>query len=130
MANKTIVVTLSLFVALSLSADETGRSCSTQETEKSELVAAQSSTKPSDVPIDRVSFYEVGLVCTAAPKIGCGTMVRPALLSLAENSRVLAQRSGNAARDCVAAATHVDSTSLYALRDVMDLGYQPLASEE
>lgn len=35
-----------------------------------------------------ISFYEVPLVCGAAPKIGCGSRAKPALLQLEKNSAV------------------------------------------
>lgn len=73
-------------------ADGTKRSCSKEEMEKcrraAEEAAAMESKKPSDVAADRVSFYEVGLVCKAAPKIGCGSRAKPVLVSLTANSRV------------------------------------------
>lgn len=39
---------------------------------------------------DRVSFYEVPLVCPAAPQIGCGSASKPLLLSL-EHSGVVSE---------------------------------------
>ncbi|HMC21584.1 MAG TPA: cation transporter [Thermoanaerobaculia bacterium] len=42
----------------------------------------------SQVDSQRVTFYEVGLVCTAAPKIGCGSRSKPVLLSLIGDRRV------------------------------------------
>ena len=89
-----IAFAVSLIFALSLSADDAKRSCSKEEMEKCKRAAAEAaamkSTKPSDVAVDRVSFYQVGLVCTAAPKIGCGSRAKPALLALVANSRVAA----------------------------------------
>lgn len=105
--SQSIAFTLSLIIALSAgaafagggdsqatNADGTKRSCSKEEMEKckraAEEAAAMKSIKPSDVAADRVSFYEVGLVCKAAPKIGCGSRAKPVLLSLTANSRVTA----------------------------------------
>ena len=42
----------------------------------------------SQVDPQRVTFYEVGLVCGAAPKIGCGSRSKPVLLSLISDRRV------------------------------------------
>ena len=100
-----IALTVSLVIALSAGSafagggdsqatnpDGTKRSCSKEEMEKrkraAEEAAAMKSTKPSDVAADRISFYNVGLVCKAAPKIGCGSRAKPVLLSLIQNSRV------------------------------------------
>ena len=42
----------------------------------------------TDVPPERLDFFEVSLVCPAAPKIGCGGRARPALLALLGDRRV------------------------------------------
>ncbi len=47
-----------------------------------------SAIKPNQIQTDRITFYEVGLVCPAAPKIGCGSRSKPILKSLAADSRV------------------------------------------
>ena len=39
-------------------------------------------TSKTNIPPDRVSFYEVPLVCPAAPGIGCGSRSKPILLQL------------------------------------------------
>ncbi|GAC1395015.1 MAG: hypothetical protein NVSMB68_11850 [Thermoanaerobaculia bacterium] len=44
--------------------------------------------RTSDVTVDSVSFYEVGLVCKAAPKIGCGSKAKPVLLTLSAHPRI------------------------------------------
>src|SRR5579862_3119871 len=46
----------------------------------------QNGTKPSDPK--RLSFYEVPLVCPAAPHIGCGSASKPLLLGLERNKTV------------------------------------------
>lgn len=43
---------------------------------------------PATVDVARVSFYEVGLVCPAAPKIGCGSRAKPVLLTLGADARI------------------------------------------
>jgi len=35
-----------------------------------------------------ISFYEVPLVCGAAPEIGCGSRAKPVLLEMEKNSAV------------------------------------------
>jgi len=45
-------------------------------------VSGASLVQRSQVNSERVTFYEVGLVCGAAPKIGCGSRSKPVLLSL------------------------------------------------
>jgi copper chaperone CopZ len=52
------------------------------------VAAAPSAIKPNQIQADRVTFYEVGLVCPAAPKIGCGSRSKPILKSLAADPRV------------------------------------------
>lgn len=42
-----------------------------------------------DVPPEGLDFFEVALVCPAAPKIGCGSRARPALLALVGDRRVI-----------------------------------------
>jgi len=37
---------------------------------------------------ERISFYEVPLVCGAAPDIGCGSRAKPALLEMEKNSAI------------------------------------------
>ena len=49
---------------------------------------ARAHKKTTDVPIARVTFYEVGLVCKAAPKIGCGSRAKPILVMLGADSRI------------------------------------------
>jgi mercuric transport protein len=51
-------------------------------------VATASLVQRSQVDPERVTFYEVGLVCGAAPKIGCGSRSKPVLLSLIGDARV------------------------------------------
>lgn len=76
----------------SVSSQDGKKHCSKAEMEKckrAEAEAAASMTpEPSTVPASRVSFFEVGLVCKAAPKIGCGSKAKPVLLVLSANSRV------------------------------------------
>ena len=40
------------------------------------------------IPPERVTFYQVDLVCPAAPKIACGSRAKPVLLGLVADSRV------------------------------------------
>lgn len=42
----------------------------------------------ADVRAEQLDFFEVALVCPAAPKIGCGSRARPALLALLADRRV------------------------------------------
>jgi hypothetical protein len=67
-------------------------SCSKEEMEKCKRAAAEhgsaTTPRPSDVAASRVSFYSAGLVCKAAPKIGCGSKAKPVLLALSGNSHV------------------------------------------
>jgi copper chaperone CopZ len=49
---------------------------------------SSSSISPTQIDPEQVTFYEVGLVCTAAPKIGCGSRSKPVLLSLQNDSHV------------------------------------------
>jgi len=51
-------------------------------------VATASLIQRSQVDSERVTFYEAGLVCNAAPKIGCGSRSKPVLLTLTTNTRV------------------------------------------
>lgn len=44
--------------------------------------------KTTNVPIARITFYEVGLVCKAAPKIGCGSRAKPVLVTLGADPRI------------------------------------------
>ncbi len=46
------------------------------------IVSSASLVQRNQVNSERVTFYEVGLVCGAAPKIGCGSRSKPVLLSL------------------------------------------------
>ena len=43
---------------------------------------------PTHVAASRLSFYEIGLVCPAAPKIGCGGRSKPVLLALISDPRI------------------------------------------
>ncbi|HYS54620.1 MAG TPA: heavy metal-associated domain-containing protein [Thermoanaerobaculia bacterium] len=52
------------------------------------VAATPSAIKPNEIQANRVTFYEVGLVCPAAPKIGCGSRSKPILQSLAADRRV------------------------------------------
>jgi copper chaperone CopZ len=47
-----------------------------------------SAISPTQIDPEHVSFYEVGLVCPAAPKIGCGGRSKPVLLALVNDSHV------------------------------------------
>jgi copper chaperone CopZ len=47
-----------------------------------------SAISPTQIDPEHVSFYEVGLVCEAAPKIGCGGRSKPVLLGLTNDSHV------------------------------------------
>jgi len=47
-----------------------------------------SSVSRADTPAERLTFYEVGLACPAAPKIGCGGKAKPALRALAADENV------------------------------------------
>ena len=45
-------------------------------------------TSKTNIPPDRVSFYEAPLVCPAAPEIGCGSRSKPILLQLEQEQSV------------------------------------------
>ncbi len=45
-------------------------------------------TSETNISPDRVSFYEVPLVCPAAPEIGCGSRSKPILLQLEKEQAV------------------------------------------
>lgn len=66
--------------------------CTKEEMEKAKRMpkenAAVSTINPSDVPECGVSFYDVDLICKAAPKIGCGSRAKPVLHALLQSSRV------------------------------------------
>ncbi len=51
-------------------------------------VANSSLIQRGQIDPERVTFYEVGLVCNAAPKIGCGSRSKPVLLDLIGDGRV------------------------------------------
>jgi len=51
-------------------------------------VQSSSSIHRSAIDPERVSFYEIGLVCPAAPKIGCGGHSKPVLNALTKDSHV------------------------------------------
>ena len=51
-------------------------------------VTSSSAISPTQIDPEHVSFYEVGLVCPAAPKIGCGGRSKPVLLALRNDSHV------------------------------------------
>ena len=48
----------------------------------------QGVTSRTNIPPDRISFYEVPLVCPAAPEIGCGSRSKPILLQLEREEAV------------------------------------------
>ncbi|MGH8004320.1 MAG: hypothetical protein ACRECJ_06325, partial [Limisphaerales bacterium] len=51
--------------------------------------AASSQERPRENPsLERISFYEVPLVCGAAPDIGCGSRAKPALLEMEKNPAI------------------------------------------
>jgi hypothetical protein len=52
--------------------------------------AEPTTPSPEKIAIERVSFYEVPLVCPAAPQIGCGSAAKPLLLELEHNPAVAA----------------------------------------
>src|SRR5438105_11958466 len=45
-------------------------------------------TKSRPISGDRVGFYQVNLVCPAAPLIGCGSAAKPLLLELEHRTNV------------------------------------------
>ena len=46
------------------------------------LSVARGETKNTEITPERISFYEVPLVCPAAAEIGCGSRAKPILLQL------------------------------------------------
>ena len=50
--------------------------------------AEQAAPAAEKIPTERISFYEVPLVCPAAPQIGCGSASKPLLLELEHNPAV------------------------------------------
>ncbi len=52
------------------------------------LSVARAETNNTATPPDRITFYEVPLVCPAAPEIGCGSRSKPILLQLERESSV------------------------------------------
>lgn len=83
---QTLTAVAPLILALSIAA------CSKREKEDAVGVTKPNVTtagvKRSEVTASDLSFYQVGLACKAAPKIGCGSRAKPLLLSLTANSRV------------------------------------------
>jgi len=60
--------------------------CAKHETEKHSGDPSMTDVAPA--PASGPSFYEIGLTCAAAPKIGCGSRAKPILLSLKADSHV------------------------------------------
>jgi len=56
--------------------------------ETSSSVQARQPAGPEMVPAKRLTFYQVDLVCRAAPKIGCGGRAKPVLHALLAEPRV------------------------------------------
>jgi len=56
--------------------------------EPSSPVQARQLAGPEMVPAERMTFYQVDLVCRAAPKIGCGSRAKPVLRALLAEPRV------------------------------------------
>ena len=52
------------------------------------LSMARGETKNTEITAGRISFYQVPLVCPAAPEIGCGSRSRPILLQLEKEKTV------------------------------------------
>src|SRR6266849_150778 len=52
------------------------------------LPQALQPTRLSQIGNERVSFYEIGLVCPAAPKIGCGGHSKPLLAALQKDQHI------------------------------------------
>ncbi len=51
-------------------------------------VKDSSSIHRNQIDPERVSFYQIGLVCPAAPKIGCGGHSKPVIVALTKDSHV------------------------------------------
>lgn len=90
--------------------------CTGEELEKAKRMPKENDVmtapiKPSDVPECGVSFYDVSLVCRAAPKIGCGSRAKPVLQALMQSSHV-AGAWLNEAGTQLAIAWRRDSTPL------------------
>ena len=52
------------------------------------LSVARAETKNTEITPERISFYEVPLVCPAAAEIGCGSRAKPILLQLEQEKPV------------------------------------------
>jgi copper chaperone CopZ len=50
--------------------------------------SSRTKVQPSQIENQRVSFYEIGLVCAAAPKIGCGGHSKPVLSALQKDPHI------------------------------------------
>jgi hypothetical protein len=80
---KALAILAVVFSAVSLRA---GQQCQTpKQTTSSSPMASQET--PTIAP-ERLTFYEVGLVCPAAPKIGCGSEAKPVLILLGRDAHV------------------------------------------
>lgn len=56
---------------------------------KTELAPASAAEDAAAVPADRISVFNVPLICPAAPQIGCGSAAKPILLDLERQPGVL-----------------------------------------
>src|SRR5438045_3886115 len=78
---KALAVLAVVVVAVSLRA---GQQCQTPKQTGSDSMVSQAKT----VSPKGVTFYEVGLVCHAAPQIGCGSQAKPVLILLGRDPHV------------------------------------------
>lgn len=89
--------------------------------------------EPSEVAASEISFYQVGLVCTAAPQIGCGSRAKPVLLSLTASSRVagawLNEAGTRLAIAWKAGSSPLTVDQLDAILDPLGVAVQPVAPE-
>src|ERR1035437_2558155 len=50
--------------------------------------SAESKAVPREISPNQISLYEVPLMCSAAPQIGCGSRAKPILIALEEQAAV------------------------------------------
>jgi hypothetical protein len=98
-----------LAVAASLAADTKPSTCCDNQPDPSPTTQAPTAARKS-FNLKRVSFYQVPLVCPAAPQIGCGSASKPLLLEM-ESSPVVSGAWLNRAGTIMAVVWSEQSTA-------------------
>src|SRR6266849_5500291 len=65
-----------------------GQACQTPKQTGSSSMSTRATKAHATIAAERVTFYEVGLVCHAAPQIGCGSQAKPVLILLGRDPHI------------------------------------------